>query len=138
MSKTLTVIGATGLQGSSVVLAALESSAGWRVRAITRNPASSAAQALQAKGVEVVKADLNESSTLNKAFEDSYAIFASTDFFGPFGALGADAQKAMELEWTQTNNIIQAALACESLRHFVWSTLPHASRISKEIGRAHV
>ena len=130
MSKILTVIGATGIQGSSVVLAALQSSEQWHVRAITRDPTGRAAQVLQAKGVEVVKADLNELSSLTMAFADTYAIFAATDFFGPFGSFNADVKKAMEVEWTQTNNIIQAALACESLQHFVWSTLPHAARIS--------
>jgi hypothetical protein len=130
MSKILTVIGGTGIQGSSVILAALESSEQWQVRAITRDPTGQAAQALQAKGVEIVQADLNESSSLTKAFANSYAIFAATDFFGPFAALGADAEKAMEVEWNQTNNIIQAALACKSLRHFVWSTLPHAANTS--------
>lgn len=130
MSKTLTVIGATGTQGSSVVFAALESSETWHIRAVTRDPTGRAAQALQAKGVEIVKADLMDASSLTNAFAGSYAIFAATDFFGPFALLGADVDKAMEVEWTQTNNIIQAALGCETLQHFVWSTLPHASRIS--------
>ena len=130
MSKTLTIIGATGTQGSSVLEAALQSPQEWHIRALTRNTESSAAQSLRVKGVEVVKSDLNDLSTLKTAFADSHAIFAATDFFGPFGAFGADAEKAMAVEWEQTHNIIKAALACDTLQHFIWSTLPHASRIS--------
>lgn len=130
MSKTLTIVGATGTQGSSVLEAALRSAQEWHIRALTRNTNSPAAQSLRAKGVEVVKADLDNLSTLKTAFADSHAIFAATDFFGPFGALGADTEKAMAMEWEQTCNIIDAVLACDTLQHFIWSTLPHASRIS--------
>jgi hypothetical protein len=136
MSKTLTIIGATGIQGSSVVEAALRFPQEWRIRALTRNPEGPSAQALLVKGIEVVKADLNDISTLSTAFASSHAIFATTDFFGPFGALGANTQKAIAMEWEQTRNIIEAALACDTLQHFVWSTLPHAARISN--GKFHI
>jgi uncharacterized protein YbjT (DUF2867 family) len=57
MSKILTVFGATGNQGGSVIKAVLADSVlskEFRIRAITRDASKPAAQALAAKGVEVV------------------------------------------------------------------------------------
>ena len=68
MSPILTVIGATGAQGSSIVGQALKDGV-YQVRAITRNTTSEKAQALKAKGVEVVSADINNVASLIKAFE---------------------------------------------------------------------
>ena len=52
MSKVVAVCGATGKQGSGVVDALLKLG-GFKVRGLTRDPASKAAQALAVKGVEV-------------------------------------------------------------------------------------
>lgn len=70
MSALITIIGATGLQGGSVVDTAL--AAGYKVRAVTRNNGSEKAKALAARGVEVVAADQNDLSSLIKAFEVSH------------------------------------------------------------------
>ena len=70
MSKILTVIGATGAQGGSVVASALKSGY-YKVRGVTRNVESAAAKALTAKGVEMVTADTNDVASLVKAFEVS-------------------------------------------------------------------
>lgn len=68
MSKLLTVLGATGTQGGSVVAAALKSNL-YKVRAITRNVNSDAAKDLSAQGVEVVAANLDDEESLVQAFE---------------------------------------------------------------------
>lgn len=54
--KIITVLGATGVQGGSVVKMFLEDPklSGWAVRGVTRSTSSDKAQALAAKGVEVV------------------------------------------------------------------------------------
>lgn len=57
MSKILTVFGATGNQGGSVIKTILADplmSKTWKLRAITRDPKKPAAQKLAAAGVEVV------------------------------------------------------------------------------------
>ena len=64
----LTVVGATGAQGSSVVNSALKSGL-YTVRAITRNATSDKAKDLTARGAQVVTADLNDQASLVKAFE---------------------------------------------------------------------
>lgn len=57
MSKLLTIFGATGNQGGSVVRAALADavlSKEYKIRGITRDVSKPAAQTLASKGVEVV------------------------------------------------------------------------------------
>ena len=68
MAPILTVVGATGAQGSSIVSHALKTGT-YKVRAITRNTTSAKAKALEAQGVEVVSADVNSEESLTKAFE---------------------------------------------------------------------
>ena len=55
-NRTVFVTGATGKQGGSVVQHMLNRS--WKLRALTRDPASRAAKALADQGVEVVRGDL--------------------------------------------------------------------------------
>src|SRR5687767_12375199 len=69
----VTVLGATGLQGGAVARRLLE--AGYRVRAITRNPASGRAAALAAAGAEVRKADMFDAASLVDAFTGATAAF---------------------------------------------------------------
>lgn len=58
MSKIFTVFGATGNQGGSVIRAVLADpvlSKEYKLRGVTRDVSKPAAQALTAKGVEMVK-----------------------------------------------------------------------------------
>lgn len=58
MSKIFTVFGATGNQGGSVIKAVLADpvlSKEYKLRGVTRDVSKPAAQALAAKGVEMVK-----------------------------------------------------------------------------------
>ena len=66
--QLLTVVGGTGTQGRSVIEAALKDGHS-KIRALTRNPDSKNAKELAAKGVEVIQADVNDESSLVKAFE---------------------------------------------------------------------
>lgn len=70
MSKILTVVGGTGTQGLSLINAALADRT-YKIRALTRNTSSEKSQALAARGVEVVRADVNDEQSLIKAFEVS-------------------------------------------------------------------
>lgn len=125
----LTVVGATGAQGGAVVEAAL-AAGNFNIRGITRDTTSATARSLQQKGVEMVQADLIDVESTKSAFAGSDAIFGATDFFQPFMAFGNDIAKAMDLEQKHAINIITAAASTSTLKHFIWSTLPHASRIS--------
>ncbi|KUJ10842.1 NAD(P)-binding protein [Mollisia scopiformis] len=123
----LTIIGATGNQGSSVLASALESKQ-YRVRAITRNPTSASAVKLLSQGIEVVSADLDDEASLIKAFEDSTAIFAMTNFFGYWPQTSAD--EAMSIERQQGINLANAAMKTPTLQHYIWSTLPNFGKIT--------
>jgi hypothetical protein len=125
--KIVSVVGATGNQGTSIINALLNDKS-YSLRAITRNPASDAAKALAANGVEVVKADVNDLTSLIAAFEGSSVIYAVTDFFEPFAKDGPE--KGAEVETQQGINLAKAAAATKTLEHYIWSTLPDARNIS--------
>ncbi|ATZ56217.1 hypothetical protein BCIN_13g00660 [Botrytis cinerea B05.10] len=127
MSKILTVVGATGAQGGSVVASALKSG-DYKVRGITRNVESAAAKALIAQGVEMVAADADDVASLVKAFEGSHAIFVVTDFFAPFAT--KDVEETVIIESTHGINCARAASKTTTLEHYIWSTLPDSQKIS--------
>ncbi|KAI9865622.1 MAG: hypothetical protein M1813_002080 [Trichoglossum hirsutum] len=127
MSKLITVFGATGAQGGSVVAALLQDKS-LKIRGVTRNVNSEAAKALQSKGVELVTADLNDEESLVKAVEGSNYIYAVTDFFEPFASSGPET--AIKVESAQGINLAKAASRTPTLEHYVWSTLPNAKKIS--------
>src|SRR6187402_3401674 len=82
MSKLLTVFGATGLQGGSLVDYVLknpELSKLYRIRGITRDASKATSLALKERGAEVVEADLNKPASLAFAIEGSYAVFGVTN-----------------------------------------------------------
>jgi uncharacterized protein YbjT (DUF2867 family) len=82
--KIITVYGATGNQGGSVVSSLLQNKSGdFRIRAITRNPDSDKAKALGARGVEVVKADGLVKEQMLEAFKNTWAVFLNTNSVDP-------------------------------------------------------
>ncbi|KAH8705487.1 putative hscarg dehydrogenase [Talaromyces proteolyticus] len=142
MSKTIVIVGVTGIQGSSVAHTFLRLP-GWKVRGITRKPSSPAAQALATKGVEIVQADLDDKQSLLPAFEGANVIFSNTDFFGHlqdalFGgniSLGARSpnEYAFDREVEQGLNIAEAAASptvLKTLERFVLSSLSDARKLS--------
>ena len=62
--KKVLVTGATGRQGGAVIRHMLPK--GWRLRALTRNPASDTAKELALQGVEVAQGDLEDSRSLER------------------------------------------------------------------------
>ncbi|KAE8448047.1 hypothetical protein EG329_009970 [Mollisiaceae sp. DMI_Dod_QoI] len=127
MLPLLTIVGATGSQGGSVVASALRSKQ-YCIRAITRNTSSASALKLSSQGVEVVVADLDDEASLIKAFDGSTAIFAMTNFFGYFPK--TSAEETMSIEFQQGRNLANAAMKTPTLKHYIWSTLPNAHKIS--------
>ena len=110
--QLIAVIGATGQQGGGVVRA-LQGSGQFKVRALSRNPDKHRDLA-----DEVVKADLNRPETLKAAFEGAHGVFLVTNNWEP-----------------DTDELKQATVAVRAakdagVKHFIWSTLPHAEAIS--------
>lgn len=82
MSKIITVFGATGNQGGSVIASIQGNSklsSEYKIRGVTRDPSKPKGQALAEKGVELVKADLSDKESVKKAIEGSHTVFAVTN-----------------------------------------------------------
>jgi uncharacterized protein YbjT (DUF2867 family) len=117
--KVIAVVGATGAQGGGVVRAILaDPSGGFKVRAITRNPASDKGKALAAAGAEVVAADLDDQKSLERAFAGAYGAFCLTNFWEHFSP---------EKELAQATDLARAAKAA-GIQHAIWSTLEDTRR----------
>ena len=80
MEKLITVFGATGQQGGTVARA-LKRSGTFKVRGVTRNPDGDKAKALQALGIEVVKASLDDPESIATAISGSYGVFSVTNYW---------------------------------------------------------
>ncbi|KFY63238.1 hypothetical protein V496_04087 [Pseudogymnoascus sp. VKM F-4515 (FW-2607)] len=141
MSKTILVIGVTGVQGSSVAAAFLQA-LNWNVRGLVRNPTSPVAIELATKGVELVKGDLTDPTSLAFAAKGVNLIFANTKFnpaqayeSAEFKALAQPGQSPLnfhyEEEVAKGRNIADAAAAVEGLERFVWSSASEPGKWSR-------
>ena len=113
--RTILVTGATGRQGGAVIRHMLRK--GWRLRALTRNPDSHAAQALAGQGVEVVQGDLDDPPSLERAARGVYGIYSVQDFW----TVGA------KREVQQGKNLADVAKKT-AVQHFVYSSVGGAER----------
>lgn len=112
--KIIAVVGATGAQGGSLVRAILaDKQGGFAARAITRDPSSDKAKALEKAGAEVVRADLDDPASIKKAFEGAHGAFCVTNFW---------EHMSPEKEFNQAGNLAQAAKDV-GVQHVIWSTL---------------
>ena len=122
--KVIAVIGSTGNQGGSLINAVLAEgeNSEWQIRAVTRDPTSEKAKALQSRGVEVVKANVFSPEELEKAFQGCYAAFCVTtlDFNNPSS------------ETTQAMNMASAAKNA-GVKHILYSTLDDTRKMLPEI-----
>lgn len=73
--KVVLVTGATGQQGGATVRH-LAKRGGFKLRAMTRNPASDKAKALAALGVELVQGDLDDAASLGRALTGAWGVFS--------------------------------------------------------------
>jgi uncharacterized protein YbjT (DUF2867 family) len=113
--RTVLVTGATGRQGGAVVRHMLRK--GWKLRALTRNASSHAAQELARSDVELAAGDLEDPASLEKAVRGVYGIYSVQDFW----AVGA------KREVQQGKNLADAAKKI-GVRHFVYSSVGGAER----------
>jgi hypothetical protein len=128
-------------QGGSVAKAFLKDPS-FKIRGIARDPNSAAALALTAQGIEIVKGDIDDLSTLKPAFAGASIIFGNTAFSNAFSMpTEADIAKlrsgqtlrewCYESEVQQGKNIADAVASVPELDMFIWSTLSHAKKWSK-------
>ena len=124
MSQLITVFGATGHQGKSVALALLAK--GYKVRALTRNPDGAGGKALQEKGCEVVKVEMDDKESLEKALSGAYGVFAVTNYWG---LLAEDPKTASDREASQ-GKAIGDICKKNGIKHLVYSGVEHVKDIT--------
>jgi uncharacterized protein YbjT (DUF2867 family) len=120
--KTIVVTGATGLQGRAVTRHLLDG--GWQVRALTRNPDGAPAKALASAGAQIVRAEMEDISSLVGAAEGAYGLFSVQPTVGSPG-MAADFSAEDEVRWGM--NIAEAARTV-GIRHLVFSSVAGADR----------
>ncbi|KAF3764519.1 hypothetical protein M406DRAFT_42669 [Cryphonectria parasitica EP155] len=121
--KIITIFGATGNQGGSVVRIFLNDPKlknDWAVRGVSRNAESDSAKKLTALGVEMVSADLNDKASLVRAMKGAYAIFAVTNYW---------EKMDMQLDIDQGKNLADAAKE-NGVQHYVWSSLLNINKLT--------
>ena len=115
--KTVLVTGATGRQGGAVIRHMLPKA--WRLRALTRKADDSMVQSLASQGIEVVRGDLEDPASLERAARGAYGVYSVQDFW----AVGA------KREVQQGKNMADAAKKV-GVGHFVYSSVGGAERNS--------
>jgi NAD(P)-dependent dehydrogenase (short-subunit alcohol dehydrogenase family) len=115
----ISVVGGTGAQGGGVVDALLAARK-FKIRVASRNPSSDAAKALKARGVDVVKADLLEPSSLKAFFDGAHGAFLVTNAQDP----------AQHLREEEIGASAVTAARSAGVKHLIWSTLPDVEKIS--------
>ena len=137
--RVITVLGATGQQGGSVASALLD--AGWRVRAVVRDPSSSRARRLAATGIETVKGDLADPTSLRSAFTGAHGVFSVQPSSGQagsevtdddevaYGTSVADIARATGVDHLVYNSAIAAGPTPTGIGHF-----DTKSRIEEHVG----
>lgn len=96
----------------------------YRVRALTRNTSSAAAQKLVKYGAEVVHADLDDLDSLPKALNDAHAVFLVTDFF-------SCADEGAQRETAQAKRVLDVLAESTTLEHLIYSSLPSIRQVSE-------
>lgn len=124
--KTVVVTGATGLQGRAVTRHLLDG--GWQVRALTRNPDGAPAKALASTGAQIVRAEMEDISSLVDAAEGAYGLFSVQP---TVGSPGTEAGFSAEDEVRWGMNIAEAARTA-GIRHLVFSSVAGADRHGSE------
>lgn len=124
MKNILTVFGATGQQGGSVIEFVLNDallSKEYQVRAVTRDIHSAKSASLSSRGVEVVQGDPTDAVSVRKAVRGSHAVFAITvQSFGP----------SPKQEEVAAGKAIADAAVAESVQFLIFSTLPPVTKLS--------
>jgi uncharacterized protein YbjT (DUF2867 family) len=112
--KIITVFGSTGAQGGGLVRSILRDAASeFSVRAFTRNPNSDKAKELSKLGAELMKGDIDDAATVQRAVDGAYGAYFVTFYWAHFSAEKEKAQAATY------------AIAAKNagLKHVIWSTL---------------
>jgi uncharacterized protein YbjT (DUF2867 family) len=113
--RLVLVTGATGTQGGATARELL--AAEYRVRILTRDPASAAAKALVDAGAEIAKGDMDDPASLVAAMQGAYGVFS---------VLRPDSDGS-DSERRHGRALVDAAMQ-SGVRHFVHTSVCEAGR----------
>ncbi|CAG7965723.1 unnamed protein product [Penicillium olsonii] len=121
--KIITVVGATGNQGSSVVRSLLQNP-DFEVRCVTRNSSSAKSQELKKLGAVLVEANGLDTTQMIEAFTGSWGAFINTNSEDPH--LAEIGKTDVDLG----GNILRSAAAA-GVQHVVYSSGPNPAKLTK-------
>ncbi|KAH7324241.1 hypothetical protein B0I35DRAFT_406073 [Stachybotrys elegans] len=130
MSKIITVFGATGNQGGSVIDSILSDTAlasEFTIRGVTRDTTKPAAKALADRGVQVVSADMSSPSSLAAVVSGAHTVFLVTNYWD--AAAGATSHGPGVEELTQGKAVVDAAKAA-GVQHLIFSSLLNITELT--------
>src|SRR5246500_5378874 len=113
--RTILITGVTGKQGGAAAEAL--QGAGFHLRGLTRKPDSERAAALARQGVDIVKGDLDDETTLRRALAGAWGVFSVQN----------SLEAGVEREEAQGKRL--ATLAREAgVEHFVYTSVGSAHK----------
>jgi uncharacterized protein YbjT (DUF2867 family) len=113
--RTILVTGATGKQGGAVLRHLRKR--GFPVRALTRDPDKPEARPLMGHGTEVVRGDLDDPASLDRALDGIYGVYS----MGTYRQLGIEGEIRM-------GAALAEAARRSDISHFVYSSVGSAAR----------
>ncbi|XP_072050144.1 nmrA-like family domain-containing protein 1 [Amphiura filiformis] len=119
MAKVIVVFGATGMQGGGVAQGLLKNK-NFEVRAVTRNPQSDKAKALEKQGAKLVEGNLNDPESLANILPGSHGVFLVTSFYEL-----RDSNKELQ----QGKNVVDACKAA-GVKHMIFSGVDDVTSIT--------
>ena len=114
--KTVLVFGATGQQGGAVANAL--HLGGWRVRALVRDTNSDKARSLVTRGIELVRGDFTDTSSLSAAMEGAYGVFSVQPSSGQGAVYGVSDEDEIRY-----GSAVADAAAANGVEHLVYSSV---------------
>ena len=114
-TRTILITGITGKQGGATARALQDQ--GFHLRGLTRKPEGEAAVALQGLGIEMVKGDLNDAASLERALTDVWGVYAVQNTW----------EAGVEGEEEQGHRLARLARAA-GVQHYVYASVASAHR----------
>jgi uncharacterized protein YbjT (DUF2867 family) len=114
-NRTILITGVTGNQGGAVAKAL--KGTGFHLRGLTRNPDGEPATALARQGIDIVKGDLEDETTLRRALAGAWGVFSVQNA----GEAGVEREEA------QGKRLATLARAI-GVEHFVYTSVGSAHK----------
>ncbi len=121
------MFGATGQQGGAVA-AALRTK-GWQVRGLVRDPSGEKARQLSSSGVEVIRGDLDDPTSIRAAMSGVHGVFSVQPSSGQGAAYGVTDEQ--EVCWGKTIADIASA---QGVGHLVYTSVNAAGKAPTGMG----